>query len=118
MDDANRRGAERIPASFNVNFIHEGDYVISSSRDISVDGIFICTGDPPPAGTQLSLVFSVGELQELEIAGMVVWTNEAGPKREQGMGVQFLEPLPPDIKRNLMQLVNRITVLETNAHLA
>lgn len=117
-DSVDRRGFERVPADFRVNYIHEGDYVISTSSDVSVDGMFICTEEPPPPGTHLSLIFSIGDLQEVEVGCLVVWQKVGGTPRERGMGVQFIETLPDHIKNSIMQAVHRITVLDAKPHLA
>lgn len=117
-DSADRRGFIRVPSDFRVDYIHEGDYIISTSKDISVDGMFICTENPPPPGMHLSLIFSIGELQGVEIGCLVVWGKLNGPSKERGMGVQFVDSLPEHIKSSLMRVVHRITVLDTKEHQA
>lgn len=105
----------RIPANFKVDYIHKGDYILSFNKNISVDGMFICTEDPPPVGQHLELIFSIGEVQEVEVAAIVVWVNMSGPGKEKGMGVQFLSPLSPELKENIVQIVDRVAVLEKDA---
>jgi uncharacterized protein (TIGR02266 family) len=114
MGSVNRRIGTRIPANFKVDYIHKGDYIISFNKNISVDGMYICTETPPPAGTHLELIFSIGELQEVEVPAIVVWVNAAGPSKEKGMGVQFLTPPSTQLKENIVQVVNRVAVLEKN----
>ncbi len=118
MGYADKRSSTRFPASYKVDYIDEKDYVISISSNISVDGMYIHADNPPPPGTQLSLVFSVGELQEVYIPSIVVWVNSTGSARQRGMGVQFLTPLNATAKEHLMQMVHKITVLDSHDHLA
>ena len=115
MASANRRIGVRVPANFKVDYIHRGDYIISFNKNISVDGMFICTGNPPPIGTHLKLIFSVGNLQEVEVAAIVVWINSSGPGKDSGMGVQFLSAPSPQLKENIVQVVDRVAILEKNA---
>ena len=115
MASANRRIGVRVPANFKVDYIHRGNYIISFNRDISVDGMFICTKDPPSVGSHLKLIFSIGELQEVEVSAIVIWVNSSGAKVDTGMGVQFLSPPPPQLKKNIVQVVDRVAVLKENA---
>lgn len=118
MGSANRRLGTRVPANFKVDYIHEGDYIISFNKNISVDGMYICTETPPPVGTHLEVVFSIGDLQEVEVPAIVVWTNSAGRTKEQGMGIQFLTPPSTQLKENIVQVVNRVAVLEKDAKIS
>jgi hypothetical protein len=43
MSATRNRAAERAPARLQVNYTYEGCYLISFSRDISADGIYVCT---------------------------------------------------------------------------
>ncbi len=112
MATANRRIGERIPANFKVDYIHKDDYIISFNKNISVDGMFICTQQPPNVGTHLKLLFSLGELEEVEVAAIVVWVNVAPPSKDIGMGVQFLSPPSLQLKENILQLVDKVAVLD------
>ena len=38
MSADNRRSEERVPVDFQVDYIHEGDYVLSFSKNISLGG--------------------------------------------------------------------------------
>ncbi len=57
MSSLERRINQRIPAEFQVNYVHDGDYLISQSRDISIDGMFICTQNPAPVKEMTTLSF-------------------------------------------------------------
>jgi uncharacterized protein (TIGR02266 family) len=115
MASANRRVGTRIPAHFKVDYIHKGDYIISFNKNMSVDGMYICTDTPPPVGTHIELQFSLGELQEAAMSAIVVWVNTAGSAKDAGMGVQFLSPPSSQLKENIIQVVDRVAVLEKEA---
>jgi uncharacterized protein (TIGR02266 family) len=115
MASANRRIGRRVPANFKVDYIHKGDYILSFNKNISVDGMFICTENPPAVGQHIELIFSIGAGQEVDVAAIVVWVNMAGPAKEKGMGVQFLSPLSSELKENIVQIVDRVAVLEKGA---
>jgi uncharacterized protein (TIGR02266 family) len=112
MASENRRIGIRIPVNFKVDYIHKGDYILSFNKDISVDGMFICTENPPPVGQHLQLIFPVEEISEVEVAAIVIWVKDTGPSPERGMGVQFLSPLAPQLKEYIVQFVDRVAVLE------
>jgi len=114
MASANRRIGVRVPVKFKVDYIHKGNYIISYNKDISVDGMFICTKNPPAVGSHLKLIFSLGESKGVEVAAIVVWVNNRSAKTS-GMGVQFLTPPSPRLKQNIVQVVNRVVVLEKRA---
>ncbi|MDX1775371.1 MAG: PilZ domain-containing protein, partial [Desulfobulbales bacterium] len=67
MSDSNRRIEERAPVDFQVDYIKEGDYVLSFSKNISLGGMFICTPDPPEPGSNLKLIFPVEEFYQTEV---------------------------------------------------
>lgn len=113
-----RRIYARVPASFRVDYIHEEEYIISFNRDISVDGMYLCVKNPPPPGSHLKLVFSIGELIEAEVAAIVAWINLSGPPAEHGMGLQFLEPPAREIKETILKYVTKIKILQKNGRQA
>lgn len=118
MASVNRRIGNRIPANFKVDYIHRGDYIISFNKDISVDGMYICTETPPAVGTHIQLVFSFGDLQGVEMAAIVVWANNGDAGREKGMGVQFLSPPSEQLKENIVQVIDRVAILEKDARVS
>jgi uncharacterized protein (TIGR02266 family) len=115
MASTDRRIGMRVPVNFKVDYIHKGDYILSFNKNISVDGMFICTENPPRVGQHIELIYPVGEGQEVEVAAIVVWVNMTAPGKERGMGVQFLSPLPPALKECIVQIVGRVAVLEKEA---
>lgn len=112
MPTDNRRDENRIPVDFQVDYIHEGDYVLSFSRNISLGGMFLCTPDPPEPGSKLKLIFPVEEYYQAEVIAIVVWSNRAASVGEVGMGVQFLTPLSSNLKENILKQVKRVEILK------
>lgn len=115
MTGAERRTSERAEVKFKVNYIHKGDYLISFSRDVSVDGMFLSTENPAPIGEYPRLTFSVGELMEVSVLSKVVWVNPPGATSGPGMAVQFLE-MPPELKETILKVVKRVSFLESDGN--
>ena len=111
MATRDRRIIKRFPVDFRVDFIHAGDYMISCSKDISMDGMFINTTSPVPVGTHVNLIFPAGDQHEVEVAALVVWNREKSIYQRPGMGVQFLSPLPQTVKKNFLKHIDRIVIL-------
>ncbi|OIP50419.1 MAG: hypothetical protein AUK28_01895 [Desulfobacterales bacterium CG2_30_60_27] len=111
MGTADRRGKKRVPAEYKVDCIHTGDFIISQTRDISADGMFICTENPPAVGQKVILKFSVDGLEDLELAGRVAWVNTTGDRRHHGMGIKFIKP-KVSMQREILNAVNKVAVLE------
>ncbi len=112
ISESNQRSEERAPLDFQVDYIHEGDYVLSFSKNISLGGMYLCTPDPPEPGSKLKLIFPVEEYYQAEVMAVVVWINRAPNVDEIGMGVQFLSPLSANLKENIMKHVKRIEILK------
>lgn len=111
MVAAERRGKKRIPVKFKVDCIHEEDYLISFSKDISADGMFIHTENPPEVGKRIELHFSIDGVEKLEVPASVVWVNRSGDTKDFGLGVKFIRPSTA-LKDSIMKMVNRVAVLE------
>ena len=111
MAASDRRIINRYPIDFRVDYINSGDYVISCSRDISMDGMFINTDSPPPAGTHVNLIFPLDGHLEVEVSALVVWNRQKSDFKKTGMGVQFLTPLPQEVKNNFFKNIDRIVIL-------
>jgi c-di-GMP-binding flagellar brake protein YcgR len=112
MSDDNRRTEERAPVDFQVDYIHEGDYVLSFSKNISLGGMYLCTPDPPEPGSKLKLIFPVEDYYQAEVMAVVVWINRSPNVGEVGMGVQFLSPLSSLLKENIMKHIKRVEILK------
>lgn len=111
MGDSDRRLSQRILGKYEINFIHEGDYLISFSKDISVDGMFIQTENAPAVGDLTQLTFSIGEIEQISVDAKVVWVNDSASTGDPGMGVQFVDP-PDRLKDTILGIVKRVAVLQ------
>ena len=111
MASSDRRFINRFPVDFRVDFIHAGDYMISCSKDISMDGMFINTNVPAPVGTHVNIIFPAEEHLDVEVSALVVWNREESSYQKPGMGVQFLSPLPQTVKKNFLKDIDRIMIL-------
>ncbi len=111
MGTIDRREQKRVPARFEVNFIHQGDYLISFSENISVDGMFLFTETPPRVGDTTKLTFSVGDLQEESVEAKVMWVNQNGSSDDAGIGVQFINP-SQHLKEAMLHVVKRVALFD------
>lgn len=111
MASSDRRIIQRFPVAFRLDFIHAGDYLISCSRDISMDGMFINTTYPAPSGTHVNVIFPAGDTHEVEVTALVVWSRGKSSYHKPGMGVQFLSPLPQSVKKDFLKHIDRIVIL-------
>ena len=93
MEISEHRSEERIPVDFQVNCLHEGDYVLSFSKNISMGGMFLCTSNPLEPGSKVKLIFPLEEYYHAEVMAVVIWVSQSGGANEVGMGVQFLSQL-------------------------
>ena len=92
--------------------MHEGDYVLSFSKNISLGGMFLCTPNPPEPGSKVKLIFPVEKYYHTEVMTVVVWVNRSPNAGEIGMGVQFLSPLSSHVKENIMKQIKRVEILK------
>ena len=110
MGGDERRSSQRRDVRVRVDYQHEGNYLISYSRDLSPDGVFVCTPHPAPIGESVTLVFPVEELHEITVTATVVWTPPPGSAAQPGMGLQFVD-LPETLREALLESVHRVAVL-------
>lgn len=94
-----RKGAprrkKRIYGGFPVAFQIEGKWVTAGIYNLSSEGAFIETLDPPPTDTEIPVRFSLPGQNEMELRSRVTWRVEksqtAGRRSPPGMGVHFLD---------------------------
>lgn len=80
----NKRQYERYPVSVRVSFLSGEQTIDALSRDLSLGGMFVDTGDALPYGTQFELTLVLPALPTpTALPATVRWS---GPT---GMGVQF-----------------------------
>ena len=111
MARSERRIHKRAPAKFKVDYVHKGDYLISFSKNISADGMYVNTKNPPSVGDTVNLTFSIGELEAISVDAKVIWVNRTESETDSGAGVQFLD-ISPNLKKTILHFINRIAVLE------
>jgi len=109
MSESERRTAKRVNADFDVHYIHDGDYLISRTKDISVDGMFLYTQKPPKIKEHTNLSFSLGNLGNVNVKAEVIWVNSNSAK-DSGMAVRFINP-SKELQKNILKIVNKIAVL-------
>jgi uncharacterized protein (TIGR02266 family) len=112
VSENEQRASVRVPARFKVDYSHEDNYLISYSKNISAEGMFICTDSLVPVGTRVKLVFSISELYEIEVNAEVAWVNPQGTKGDIGLGLKFFDP-PTPLKEAILRIVNRIAVVNS-----
>lgn len=112
MASQEKRRNTRLPAQIEVNIHHDDDYIISLSKDISVDGMFISTDNLPPVGSMQKLTFSIGNLKKVTVKAMVMWVSKNENGRDHGMGVQFID-VSEELKDVILHIVNRVAVFDT-----
>jgi len=103
-----RRVNKRIATEFKVSFVHLGDYLISYTKDISVDGMFVYTQSPLEVGELPILTFSINGT-EISVQAEVIWANTSPSLNDVGMGVKFLDP-PQELRKAILKMVNKIAV--------
>lgn len=112
MADEHHRSDDRVPVEFQIYYIHEGDYILSFSKNISLGGMFLAAADPPSPGSKVKLIFPVEEYYEAEVMAIVIWVDRSPEIRKNGMGVQFLSPLSPKLKETIMKDIKRVEILK------
>ena len=94
-----RRTAPRASVELGVDYIHADTTGTGRTLNLSQDGMFIVTANPPEVGTHLIIHFALPESEPLEGTAQVVWIRrpEAEHPYPPGMAVQFLK-LPPEAR--------------------
>ncbi|MFC1524085.1 PilZ domain-containing protein [Thermodesulfobacteriota bacterium] len=111
MSKAERRDNKRVPIKFDVNYVHDGDYLISFTENISVDGMFLYTENPPQVGDTILLTFTLGDLKDETLRARVMWVNQTKSSQDYGIGVNFINP-PEKLQQSILQIIKRIALIE------
>ncbi len=109
MNNSERRTSKRVEANFNVNYIHRGDYLISQTRDISIDGMFLYTQNPPIPHNHTTLTFSLDNLHDQKVEAEVMWANRSESK-DSGMAVKFVNPTK-ELQKAILEIINKVAIL-------
>ncbi|HRS88070.1 MAG TPA: PilZ domain-containing protein [Smithellaceae bacterium] len=110
MSKDERRTNERLAAKFEISYVHENDYLISFTKNISADGMFIETDKLPAVGSTIRLIFSLGKLKKIESSAKVMWVNKGAVTNDTGMGVKFIN-MPAKAKEEILKEIKVIAVL-------
>jgi uncharacterized protein (TIGR02266 family) len=105
-----RRINKRADIKLEISYVHENDYLISFTRNISADGMFVETEKPPAVGSTIKLIFSMGNLKKTEINAEVMWINKGALSKDHGMGLKFLN-MPARDKDAILKEINIVAVL-------
>lgn len=114
MGASERRENRRAFLKFEINYIQEGDFLISHSKDISADGMFINTENPLAVNEKVTLTFSLEASEPFTVEARVIWINQNGQKRDKGMGVKFIRPTK-QLKNAILAVVHKVAVLDVES---
>ncbi|TMA18665.1 MAG: TIGR02266 family protein [Deltaproteobacteria bacterium] len=86
---------QRAPVVFPVRFEASGEAIQSTTRQVSVEGVFVRSQKSPKEGTVLSLrLYLPGNMRPDEVRARVV---EVRPEPDCGFWAEFVEPSPATI---------------------
>ena len=108
MEIQERRLNMRVATEFKVSYVHHGDYLISYTKDVSVDGMFLFTESPLGVGEKPRLTFTLHG-KELSVIAEVIWVNRPESSKDAGMGVRFIDP-PEPLKKEILKLINKVAI--------
>jgi uncharacterized protein (TIGR02266 family) len=109
MTIAERRSGKRVMAGIEIKVVQNEDYLISYSKNISAEGMFIRTDNPPPKGDIINLKFTFASYDPISVYAEVVWVN-TNASTDDGIGIKFIDP-PEHIRTAILKIVNRIALL-------
>ena len=110
MSKDERRINKRLDTNIEISYVHEHDYLISFTKNISADGMFVETEKPPAVGSTIKLVFSIGNLKKIETNAEVIWINKGALSKDHGMGLKFIN-MPARDKDAILKEINIVAVL-------
>ncbi len=111
MASIERRKNTRVKADYEISYIHNNDYLVSFTKDISADGMFIYTNNPPKEGETIVITFSIEGLKDTKVEAKVVWVNKLEDMDDPGIGVKFINP-SEELKEAMLKVTNRIAVID------
>ncbi len=96
----------RAPLTINVSVNCKGEEKELPGSGLSVEGIFLKTSEPYPAGTEMDLVMTPDDEDPMELKGMVVSAQRtsADARPDSGMSIKFVD-LPEDVRYRLHYVV-------------
>ncbi len=88
-----RRRAPRIPCKIEMDVAHAGPPSKGKLEDLSIYGAFLQTKNLPPQAAMIRLTFRVRLDRDMMLRARVIWQ-----KREDGVGVEFVDATPANAK--------------------
>ena len=86
----------RVPLKIKIDYFKDpGVFLYDYSKNLGRGGIFIESEDPMPAGTEITLIFTLpSQSSAIEVKGKVAWTHQREKNKPfsgvPGMGIQFI----------------------------
>jgi uncharacterized protein (TIGR02266 family) len=97
-----RRTEDRTSAKIRVTFKSASDFFRAYIGNLATGGLFIKTSQTVPVGAILNLEFNLpGSDHLIQVKGKVIWLRseeESDERKPPGLGIQFVEMSPEDIK--------------------
>ena len=103
-----RRRSLRTELIVRVDYSTIDEMFSEFTRDINEGGLFIETEKPQPAGTEVTMQFSLpGTDETLSTVGRVVHVTSGDDQMPPGMGIEF-EELSPDDRGRIDSLIRSL----------
>lgn len=97
--EVERRVESRVPIRVLVEYEKVDDFLADYSSNLSLGGMFIQTDDPLAVGTRFRLRLRLPDRPKpVEAYAEVRWVVPTGGRGTAGMGVQFEDLAPADLK--------------------
>src|SRR5207237_9794907 len=94
----------RAPIVFPIRVAAGAAVVQTTTREVSADGVFVCSLRPPKPGTQISLKLYLPGAPQAEEAAAVVREWRSAP--EGGYWAEFVDP-PQSVRDRIATLLHR-----------
>ena len=105
-----RRSTVRVPveAQVRVRFEDQARFVTAYAANISLNGMFIATQQPRPAGTRLHFELRLSDDSLIKGVAEVVWSRlgEESEERPAGMGIRVFQ-FDQDSRNNITRLIDQ-----------
>ena len=98
------RRAHRQTVELEVGISTESNFFIGFTENLSEGGVFVATYALKPIGSNVDVVLTFPNGEELRVPGVVRWLREASTEGWPGMGVQF-EHLSADDEKNIRKFL-------------
>ena len=111
-----RRRSERADLIVRVDYATVDEIFSEFTRDINEGGLFIETEKPPPAGTEVSMQFSLpGGHEAVTTVGRVVRVSAGEDSGPCGMGIEF-ETLSDEARGRINEIIRGLRAGRSPTH--